>query len=388
MGPPGVYLAANLVICAALEVVSTTSAPPPLDLPLSEDSDSCPASGPPLLPDCTRWIGNFRTGLLSIVLKGLRRIVTLSSSLMKVGMGVCMNKGIGWDNVVGSGVETSGGISNFCICFALPSSDCVCISSIQAGWRGDNFGLWKFKMEMVLAAKDLWNIVDKSKSPPPNDAEESTKNEYTRRCKKALAIITMNLVDKEMLHIKGCTGPAEAWETLCNIHETKSLSKILFLRCKFFTIKMEEGTDILEHINKVKSLVDQLLVLEVPLRGEDVVMTLLDSLPPSFDYVITALETRPFKELTMEFVTARLVHEESKKKEKEPHGNDSAMVSRQGKGITSNSKNEPRLYFICGKSGHIACHFWQKNDNVKNNANNAKVEDVKEDHLFVVGDGA
>ena len=45
---------------------------------------------------------------------------------------------------------------------------------------------------------------------------------------------------------------------------------------------MEEGTDILEHINKVKSLADQLLVLEVPLRGEDVVMTLLDSLPSSF----------------------------------------------------------------------------------------------------------
>ena len=42
---------------------------------------------------------------------------------------------------------------------------------------------------------------------------------------------------------------------------------------------MEEGTDILEHINKVKSLADQLLVLEVLLRGEDVVMTLLDSLP-------------------------------------------------------------------------------------------------------------
>ena len=66
----------------------------------------------------------------------------------------------------------------------------------------------------------------------------------------------MNLVDKEMLHIKGCTVLAEAWETLCNIHETKSLSNILFLRCKFFTIKMEEGTDILEHINKVKSLAD------------------------------------------------------------------------------------------------------------------------------------
>ena len=108
-------------------------------------------------------------------------------------------------------------------------------------------------MEMVLAAKDFWDIVDKSESPPPDDAEESTKKEYMRRCKKALAIIAMNLVDKEMLYIKGCTGLAEVWETLCNIHETKSLSNIFFLRRKFFTMKMKEGTDILEHINKLQT---------------------------------------------------------------------------------------------------------------------------------------
>ena len=150
---------------------------------------------------------------------------------------------------------------------------------------------------------------------------------------------------------------------------------------------MEEGTDILMHINKVKSLADQLLVLEVQLRGEDMIMILLDSLPSSFDYLITTLETRPFKELTIEFVIARLVHEVSKRKEKEPQGNDLAMVSRQSKGSTSNSKNELRVCFICGKSSHIARQCWYKNDNVKNNANNAKV-DVKEDYLFVVGDGA
>ena len=72
-------------------------------------------------------------------------------------------------------------------------------------FNGDKFGLWKFKMEMVLAAKDLWDIVDKSESPPPNDAEKSTKKEKTVGYKKALAIIAMNLVDREVLHIKTCT---------------------------------------------------------------------------------------------------------------------------------------------------------------------------------------
>ena len=161
-----------------------------------------------------------------------------------------------------------------------------------------------------------------------------------------------------MLHIKGCTGLAEAWETLCNIHKTKSLSNILFLRHKFFTIKMEEGTNILEHINKVKSLANQLLVLKVPLRGEDVVMTLLDNLPPSFDYLIIALETRPFKELTMVFVTTRLVHEESKRKEKEPQATiqpwcqDKAkgapLTPRMSQGCASFVANPVTLHAIVG----------------------------------------
>ena len=98
-----------------------------------------------LLPDCTRWIGNFRTGLLPGILKGLRHVVTLSSLLMKVGMGFCRNIGIGQDIVVGSGVEASSTISSSRIRSTLPSSGPVCITSIQAGWRGacDRLG-WVF----------------------------------------------------------------------------------------------------------------------------------------------------------------------------------------------------------------------------------------------------
>jgi hypothetical protein len=44
---------------------------------------------------------------------------------------------------------------------------------------------------------------------------------------------------------------------------------------------MQEGEDLLDHINKVLALADQLACLEVPVRDEDVVMTLLQSLPPS-----------------------------------------------------------------------------------------------------------
>ena len=41
-------------------------------------------------------------------------------------------------------------------------------------------------------------------------------------------------------------------------------TNILFIRRKFFTCKMQEGEDVLDHINHVKALADQLACMEVP----------------------------------------------------------------------------------------------------------------------------
>lgn len=56
------------------------------------------------------------------------------------------------------------------------------------------------------------------------------------------------------------------------------------------------------------------------MRDEDIVLTLLESLPASYEYLIIALDTMPMKELTMDFVTTRLMHEISMRKENEPQG--------------------------------------------------------------------
>lgn len=42
---------------------------------------------------------------------------------------------------------------------------------------------------------------------------------------------------------------------------------------------MQEGNDLLDHINNVKVFADQLVYLEVPMQDENIVITLLDSLP-------------------------------------------------------------------------------------------------------------
>lgn len=196
-----------------------------------------------------------------------------------------------------------------------------------------------------------------------------------------------NLADQQIAHIRHCKTPAEAWTTLCNIHETKSLSNILFLRRRFFTTKMQEEDDLLDHVNKIKALAHELACLEAPVTEGDVVMTLLESLPPSFEFLITALETRPMKELTLEFVTARLMHEVTKRKENEPQGEGSALVPRFGKGGNTKAWKDTRTCFKCGKQGHIAKFCRSNQAQGKESAHQAsKVED-EEDFAFATHGG-
>ena len=61
----------------------------------------------------------------------------------------------------------------------------------------------------------------------------------------------------------------------------------------------------MQHINKVMTLADQHEALDVAVIEGDIVMTLLESLPSSFENLIVAMETKDIKELTLTYVTSR-----------------------------------------------------------------------------------
>ena len=239
---------------------------------------------------------------------------------------------------------------------------------------------------MILAEKDLWEIVEGSEERPEASANPTEIKAFERRSNKAFATLVMNLKDSQLAHIQACKSPAEAWKTLCDVHETKGLANILFLRRRFFTVKMQEGEDILAHINMVKGLADQLNCVEVPVTEGDIVMTLLESLPPSFESLIVALEARPMKELTIDFVSSRLIHEASRRKENENHKEDAALLMRHHKGATSNDdKKVDKVCFYCKKPGHFARNCYKKKSDEREKANHAKFDDVEHDYVFMAG---
>ncbi len=43
---------------------------------------------------------------------------------------------------------------------------------------GKDFGLWKFRMEMVLSSMDLWEIVEDTEEPPFKDDDPKVIKDY------------------------------------------------------------------------------------------------------------------------------------------------------------------------------------------------------------------
>ncbi len=78
---------------------------------------------------------------------------------------------------------------------------------------------------------------------------------------------------------------------------------------------MQEGEDLLTHINMMKALADQLHSIEVKIEDEDVYMVLFMNLPPSFDNLVTSLESMSTKDVDLQFIIVQLLHEVSKKEE-------------------------------------------------------------------------
>ncbi|KAG6623463.1 Copia proteinlike [Phytophthora cinnamomi] len=161
--------------------------------------------------------------------------------------------------------------------------------------------------------------------------------------------------DSQLLLVRSAKDAYDAWSKPEGHFEKKSLANMLFLRRRFFTTMMEEGDDALEHINKIKTLTEQLDAVGAPVSEDDLVITLLASLSESYQFLITVLESRA-DSLTWELVTARLLNEDLKRKEQgggvEGTAHDQAfMTSGNGKSKGRQAQKTSACHY-CGEQGH------------------------------------
>jgi hypothetical protein len=138
-----------------------------------------------------------------------------------------------------------------------------------------NFELWKLKMRDLLVQQGLQKALAFNTKKPATVKNE----EWEDLDEKSLSTIRLCLADDVLFNIVGEDTTSGLWSKMESLYMTKSLTSRIYLKRQLYSLRMKEGTTIVDHLNTFNTLIVQLTSMEVKLEDEDKAITLLCSLP-------------------------------------------------------------------------------------------------------------
>jgi hypothetical protein len=171
-------------------------------------------------------------------------------------------------------------------------------------FNGKSFELWKLNMEDLLVDRDQWIAVDPGTAPTGTSADD-----WKNTDRKAKSTIRLCLSDSVLLNVSEEATAKDLWEKLGKLYQSKSLVNKLFLRKKLYNLRMRDGDLVVEHLNAFNTMVSQLVSVDIKISYEDKCISLLCSLPDSWDSLVVAIGSNTTS-LKFEEVVSSLLSEE------------------------------------------------------------------------------
>jgi len=272
-------------------------------------------------------------------------------------------------------------------------------------FEGRNFQLWKWRMEMVLKEKGLFNITNGTEPCPVDKTIEfNTLNQnqklaletHLSKDGKAYNTICLNLGDLPARQIKTAKSANEVWTKLENIYEAKNTTNRLILKKRLSTLHMGNNDNMTDYLDKFRTTLEELEAVGSILEEEDKIATLLNSLPDSFENLVVSLESRG-NQIDLDFVMARLLQEEmrrgkrneendtlfiAKVNDKETIKNEEVNLTKSGKRLLSKEEMSKVTCYYCNKKGHFANKCYKRINDKKCNEEEVNQTTTESEFLF------
>lgn len=232
----------------------------------------------------------------------------------------------------------------------------------------ENYNNWKFRVETILAEKqvlEVTNIVNIDDEP---DVEKRLI--LKTQDAKAKSIIVSCITDKHLSLIKETKTSHQMLQILQANFQRKSVISKLHLKRKLLTLKCGKNEKLEDFFVKFEDVIKEIENVGTKMDESDKVCHLLLTMNEDYDTVITAIDTVDANNLTMEFVKSRLLDAELKIKNR----NESQEKVQNETTFKANHKQQNHKYInqkqkcqICGRNNHKQEDCWYKNKKFNKN---------------------
>ncbi|KAJ0085618.1 hypothetical protein Patl1_08247 [Pistacia atlantica] len=159
--------------------------------------------------------------------------------------------------------------------------------------------------------------------------------EWDKMDRKARGLIRICLEDSVLTNVMDQDTAKGLWQKLENMYLSKSLVNVLFRRKKLYNLRMYDGDSVAAHLDEFNTLVNQLLAVDVQVTESEKVVTLLCSLPDTWDNLIVAIGGGGLTQMSWESVCSTLLAEDMRRRGSEGSSRD-ALTAR-GRNLDRNS---------------------------------------------------
>ena len=211
-------------------------------------------------------------------------------------------------------------------------------------------------MKHLLLDKTLWEYITGDVVVPPA-GERDKLEKYRRASQKVNTTLYLHVEQSQIYIIGDEDDPAVKWKKLSEHFERGTLMTKLQLRKQYVKCEMQEGASVQEHIKKMRKMTKRLVVMQSATNEDDQVMTLLCSLPSSYDPLVATLGTQ-VASMSLSTVERSILDEEARRVESGRVGSPGA-VAMYGKTESKKSQGSGRPVkmkakcFKCKQPGHF-----------------------------------
>lgn len=247
---------------------------------------------------------------------------------------------------------------------------------IEALKGAENYATWRVKMEDILTSLDLWDYargvvavsttptaqqvaqhtadtaaaVAAGTPPPAPLATGLTQDAWSKRDRAALTAIRLRVADAVIVYVSSAETSKVAWETLSSMFQPRGSIGVVLARRKFYRAECAPGGNIEEHVRMMRVYQEELNTLGQKILDADFAMTLLTSLPESWNSFIASIEITDQTKSTD--IIARILQEDRRQTQGIGSGDLALVVKGKSPKPKSSADKSKIECFYCKKLGH------------------------------------